>query len=121
MIIRATDREMLILLGKNVLCRTNIEAFRKDSKFYLHILMRTQGDAVEIDRDRSTGGTQEYDQGLIEPSKAPISVSDVIVEEEASEVQEMQSISTSPKNSLDVVLQLGKKDRIAPPPSIPKI
>lgn len=111
---------MLILLGRNVLCRTNIEAFRKDSKFYLHILMRTQGDAVEIDRDRSTG-TQEYDQGLVEPSRTPISVSDVIVEEEASEVPEMQSISSSPKNSLDMVLQLAKKDRIAPPPSIPKI
>lgn len=48
---------MLILFGKNVLCRTHIENFRKDSNLYLHILMRTQEDAVEIDRDRSTGVT----------------------------------------------------------------
>jgi hypothetical protein len=116
LIIRVTDREMLILLGKNVLCRTNIEAFRKDARLYLHILMRTQGDAVEIDRDRSTGA-QDQDQVLLEPSKHVFS--DVIAEEEFSEVEEEHSIATSPKNSLDLVIQRAKNDRIQqPPPSI---
>ena len=59
---------MLILIGKNILCRSNIEGFRKDNRLYLHILMRTQGDSVEIDRDRSTG-LQDHDEVLVEPSK----------------------------------------------------
>lgn len=40
LILRVTDSELLILIGKHVVCRTNIESFKKD-KLYLHMLMRT--------------------------------------------------------------------------------
>jgi hypothetical protein len=46
LILRVTDMEMLILLGKKVVCRTNVQNFKKDGKVFLHLLMRTQGDSI---------------------------------------------------------------------------
>jgi hypothetical protein len=45
LILRVTDLEMIILLGKNVVCRTNIQSFKK-GRLFLHLLMRTEGDAI---------------------------------------------------------------------------
>lgn len=51
LILRITDSEMLILLGKNVVCRCELGKF-KEGKLFLHLLLRTEGDSVEIDRDK---------------------------------------------------------------------
>lgn len=41
---------MIILLGKNVVCRTKLGKIK--GKLFLHLLMRTQADAIEIDREK---------------------------------------------------------------------
>jgi hypothetical protein len=69
--------ELLILLGKNVVCRTNVQSFKKEGKLYLHLLMRTQGDAIEIDRDKFTAAPEERETRA-QPSKNVFS--DVIEE-----------------------------------------
>jgi hypothetical protein len=51
LVLRITDSEMLILLGKNVVCRCELGQFR-GGKLFLHLLLRTEGDSVEIDRDK---------------------------------------------------------------------
>ena len=51
LILRINDSEMLILMDKNVVCRTKLKQFAKNT-LYLHILMRTEGDSFEIDSDK---------------------------------------------------------------------
>lgn len=48
---RVNEHEMLILMDKNVVCRTKLKQFAKNT-LYLHMLMRTEGDSFEIDSDR---------------------------------------------------------------------
>jgi hypothetical protein len=75
--------EMLVLLGKNVVCRTNVEGFKKDGRIFLHLLMRTQGDAIEIDRDKFTA-VPEMNEPEPLPSKHTV---DDVIEEEPSVVE----------------------------------
>jgi hypothetical protein len=51
LILRINDSEVLILMDKNVVCRTKLKQFAKNT-LYLHILMRTEGDSFEIDSDK---------------------------------------------------------------------
>lgn len=51
LILRINDSEMLILMDKNVVCRTKLKQFAKNT-LYFHILMRTEGDSFEIDSDK---------------------------------------------------------------------
>lgn len=51
LILRVNDTEMLILMDKNVVCRTKLKQLAK-STLYLHMLMRTEGDSFEIDSDK---------------------------------------------------------------------
>ena len=55
---------MIITLGKHLLCRQKINNLISkngvDQKLFLHILMRTEGDGFDVDRDKdvsSDGGT----------------------------------------------------------------
>ena len=63
LILQVTSSEMLLLLGKKLICRTSLKDLA-DSALYLHILMRTKGDSIEISMDQSSG--IEYTD--IEPS-----------------------------------------------------
>ena len=51
LILRINDSEVLILMDKNVVCRTKLKQFAKNT-LYFHILMRTEGDSFEIDSDK---------------------------------------------------------------------
>ena len=55
LILRITDEEMLLLLGKHVVCRANLV---KEDKLYLHALLRTEKDSIEIDRDKASNSEQ---------------------------------------------------------------
>lgn len=55
---------MIITLGKHLLCRRKIDNLISkngvDQKLFLHILMRTEGDGFDVDRDKDVstdGGT----------------------------------------------------------------
>ena len=49
LILNITQSEMIILIGKNVVCRTALNGLA-GSRLFLHLLMRTKGDSVEIDQ-----------------------------------------------------------------------
>jgi hypothetical protein len=106
LILRVTDLEILILLGKSVVCRTNIEHFKK-GRLFLHLLMRTGGDSIEIDRDKFIIIPEEQ-APLVEPTKNHFSD---IIEEEAS-------LSSEPKISIDQAfvskLELSEPESLRP-------
>lgn len=50
LVLHVTKTEMILLIGSKVICRASLQA--TGSPVYLHLLMRTLGDSVEIDRDQ---------------------------------------------------------------------
>ena len=52
LIVQVTEDEMIIFSDKNVVCRAELNKLGK-KLLYLHLLLRTQGDSIEIDRDKT--------------------------------------------------------------------
>lgn len=51
------------MLGKNILCRQKIDNLLQrnqglNTRFYLHVLLRTEGDSFDVDRDKDITGEQ---------------------------------------------------------------
>jgi hypothetical protein len=56
-----STNEFILMLGKNVLCRQKLDNLlnrnkKEDTKFFLHVLLRTEGDSFDVDRDKDISG-----------------------------------------------------------------